>query len=72
MSTKETRDGIISILYLGFVDRLGQLVRVNLIGREALKEMRSFHKNKYYYINNGLKTVQLERLNECQIRLKAK
>lgn len=37
MANKETKDGPMSVLYLGFVDREGDLVRVNMAGRLAMK-----------------------------------
>jgi len=34
---REIKDGTISVLYLGFTDLNGELVRVGLVGRNALK-----------------------------------
>lgn len=34
---KETKDGPMSFLYLGLLDLNGDLVRINLAGRSALK-----------------------------------
>lgn len=38
MANKETKDGPMSVLYLGFIDRVGELVRINMAGRVAIKE----------------------------------
>lgn len=38
MAIKDTKDGPMSVLYLGFIDRVGELVRINMAGRLALKE----------------------------------
>jgi len=35
--SKEAKDGPMSFLYLGFVDSKGELVRVNLAGRIAIR-----------------------------------
>ena len=40
MTTKETKDGAISVLFLGLIDRVGDLVRVNMAGRMAIKEAK--------------------------------
>ena len=71
MTTKETKDGAISVLFLGLIDRVGDLVRVNMAGRMAIKEAKQLKKNKCYYIK-GLETFQTEKMQFPQIRLKDK
>lgn len=39
-----------SFLYLGFLDLNGDIVRVHLAGRIAIKESRELKKGKVYYI----------------------
>ena len=29
-----------SVLYLGFIDRVGEMVRINMAGRTAIKEFK--------------------------------
>lgn len=47
---KEAKDGIMSFLYLGFVDTNGDMVRINLAGRMAIKESKELKKGKCYFI----------------------
>ena len=37
LANKDTKEGPMSVLYLSFIDRTGDLVRVNMAGRLALK-----------------------------------
>lgn len=37
ITNKETKDGQLSVLILGFVDRVGEFVRVTMAGRIAIK-----------------------------------
>jgi hypothetical protein len=60
-----------SVLFLGFVDRAGELVRINLAGRAAIKEAKELKKNKCYCIKR-LEAQQLEKSGQVQIRLKDK
>jgi hypothetical protein len=57
LSNKETKDGVISVLYLGFVDKENNLVRINMAGRMAIKKSKVLQKKKCYYIK-GLEIFQ--------------
>lgn len=71
MAIKDTKDGPMSVLYLGFIDRVGELVRINMAGRLALKEEKQLKKGKCYYIKD-LETYQTDKMIHPQIRLKDK
>jgi hypothetical protein len=47
-----------TVLLLGFVDKAGELVRINLAGRIAMREAKNLSKNRCYYVK-GLETVIL-------------
>ena len=67
---KEAKDGPMSFLYLGFLDINGDIVRVNLAGRIAIKDSRELKKGKVYYIK-GLELFVGDKLKGTpQIRLK--
>lgn len=55
--SKDTKEGIMSVLYLGFIDRAGEMVRINMAGRTAIKEAKELKKNKCYFIK-GLEVFQ--------------
>ena len=70
--SKEAKDGPMSFLYLGFVDISGELVRVHLAGRIAIREARELRKGKCYYVK-GLELFQGDKSKgPPQIRLKEK
>ena len=60
-----------SVLYLGFIDRAGEMVRINMAGRTAIKEFKELRKHKCYYIK-GLEVFQSEKMQFPQIRLRDK
>jgi hypothetical protein len=65
-STKE--DSVMTVCYLGLVDRYSQLIRVHLAGRLAMNNEKTLKKNKSYYIR-GFDLVSLKNAG-TQIRLK--
>jgi hypothetical protein len=70
--SKDAKDGPMSFLYLGFVDVNGDLVRIHLAGRIALKESRELKKGKVYFIK-GIELFQGDKTKgPPQIRLKDK
>ena len=50
MSFKETKEGQLSVLALGFVNRSGELMRVNIVGKLALRENKQLKKGRVYCI----------------------
>lgn len=50
MTSKETKEGQLTVLILGMLDRIGELVRINMAGRTAIKEFKELKKKKCYYI----------------------
>ncbi len=70
MAMKETKDGPMTVLFLGFVDRNNEMVRINIAGRIALKEEKNMKKGKCYYIK-GIELIKSKLLSP-QIRLKDK
>ena len=61
-----------SFLYLGFLDTNGDIVRVHLAGRIAIRESRQLKKGKVYYIK-GLQLFQGDKTKGGpQIRLRQK
>jgi RNA polymerase subunit RPABC4/transcription elongation factor Spt4 len=70
--SKDAKDGPMSFLYLGFVDINGDLVRVHLAGRMALKESRDLRKGKVYFVK-GMELFHGDKTKgPAQIRLKDK
>lgn len=70
--SKDAKDGPMSFLYLGFVDINGDLVRVHLAGRMALKESRELKKGKVYFVK-GMELFHGDKTKgPPQIRLKDK
>ena len=68
--SKETKDGPMSFLYLGFLDINGDMVRVHLAGRIAIRESREMKRGKVYLIK-GLELFQGEKSRGGpQIRLR--
>jgi hypothetical protein len=67
---KETKDGPMSVVYMGLADRQGDLIRLNLAGRIAMNNEKNLKKNKSYYIR-GFDVVQVKNTG-LQIRLKDK
>jgi hypothetical protein len=61
-----------SFLYLGLVDTNGDIVRINIAGRMAIKESKELKKGRCYFIR-GLELYQGEKVRGGpQIRLKDK
>ena len=71
MTSKETKEGQLTVLILGMLDRIGELVRINMAGRTAIKEFKELKKKKCYYIK-GLQTYQTEKMPLPQIKIKQK
>lgn len=70
--SKEAKDGPMSFLYLGFLDLNGDIVRVHLAGRIAIRESRELKRGKVYFIK-GLELFQGDKIKGGpQIRLREK
>lgn len=67
---KETKDGQMNLLYVGFLDFNGEMLRMNLVGKVAIKEEKLLRKGKCYYIK-GLEVVQMKNSGSF-IKLKEK
>lgn len=67
---KETKDGPMTVCYLGVLDRNEELIRIHLAGRLAMNNEKTLQKNKCYYIR-GFDLVNVKNTG-LQIRLKDK
>lgn len=57
------------MLTLGFIDSTGEILRLNLLGKLALREQKELKKGKCYYIK-GLELVNMK--NSSYIKLREK
>ena len=67
---KDTKEGPMTVCYLGMLNKYNELVRVHLAGRMALNNEKILKKNKCYYIR-GFDLVSIKNSGK-QIRLKDK
>ena len=68
---KEGKDNStgLPMLTLGFVDSVGDILRLNLLGKLALREEKELKRGKCYYIK-GLEVVNTK--SSCYIKLREK
>lgn len=69
MTVKEGKDSSTNMLALGFVDLNGDLMKLNLLGKMALREQRELKLGKCYYIK-GLEYVNNKGSNYIRLREK--
>lgn len=67
---KETKDGPMTVCYLGLLDKNYELIRIHLAGRLAMNNEKLLKQNKAYYIK-GFDLVPVKNAG-VQIRLKDK
>jgi len=67
---KETKDGPMTVCYLGMLDKNDELIRIHLAGRLAMNNEKTLKKNKCYYVR-GFDLVTIKN-SGVQIRLKDK
>lgn len=71
LTTKETKDGFITVFVMGLIDLEGQMLRANLVGKMAVKQHKELKKKKCYYLR-GFEVFQSQRMLTPHIRVKEK
>jgi hypothetical protein len=66
---KDSKDGSLPMISLGFVDSKGEIMRLNLLGKMAVREEKGLEKGKCYYLK-GLEVVQIKGNSYIKLREK--
>jgi hypothetical protein len=66
---KDGKEGSIPMLSLGFIDSAGEMMKLNLLGKMAIREEKELKKGRCYYLK-GLEVVQIKGSSYIKLREK--